>query len=110
MVGAEGEDVLRVNHGEDVRVIGGILGGHVCCDRVAGVVNFYIYIMGVGILCCHFFHLALDFHLGVEDGQLNFLCSKCAAAAACKSHNHREGKEKCDCSFFHRVFLPFTNF
>ena len=67
---SQGVDVLGVDHGDGVRILGCVLGGEMRCDGVVGVVDLNVYALFLGVLRSHVFHLAFDFNLGVEDGDL----------------------------------------
>ena len=67
MIGCQRIDILGVDHGNRVRLIGCIPCGKVGCNCITGVIHFDINTLFFRILLGHFFHLALDFHLGVED-------------------------------------------
>ena len=91
MLRSQGIDILRVHHGNGVRLIGGISRGQMSSDRVTGIIGFDIHTLLFGILCRFLLQLVLDLHLGVEDRDRNAAAGitsagRCtsSASAACQ--------------------------
>ena len=89
---SQGVDVLGVDHGDGVRILGCVLGGEMRCDGVVGVVDLNVYALFLGVLRSHVFHLAFDFNLGVEDGDLG--AAGTGRRSACSQHTN--GHQRCN--------------
>ena len=89
---SQGVDVLGIDHGDGVRILGCVLGGEMRCDGVVGVVDLNVHTLFLGVLRSHVFHLAFDFNLGVEDGDLG--AAGTGRRSACSQHAN--GHQRCD--------------
>ena len=91
MVGAEGVDVLGVDHRQHVRVVGGVAGGQVGGNRIAGEVDLGLDAGLLRVLLGHVLELGLDLGLRVEDGQR--IGVPAGASATTAGGQHADGGE-----------------
>ena len=63
-------DILGINHGDGVWILGSVLSGEVSGNGVVGVVDLDVYALLLGVFLGHVLHLAFNLDLGVEDSDL----------------------------------------
>ena len=86
-------DILGVDHGDGVWILGGVLGGKMGGDGVVGVVDLDVHALLLGVLLGHLLHLAFDLDLGVEDGDLSAAGVRRSASTCAQ---HADGHQRSD--------------